>query len=93
MYKLKFIDNQFMKITKIDENTVEGITQCTTSPPLPPPPFYWCVHVGGERGIKHPTKFLKKKGGGLAGFQFLEVVARKQRGDFFQGELQFLHKR
>ena len=78
-----------MKITKIDENTVEGITQCT---PSPPPPFYWCMRVGGGGGIKHPTKFLKKKGG-LAEFQFLEVVARKQRGDFFQRELQFLHKR
>lgn len=49
-----------MKITKIDENTVEGITQCTPPPP-PPPPFYWCMRVGGGGGIKHPTKFLKKK--------------------------------
>ena len=51
-----------MKITKIDENTVEGITQCTPSSP-PPSPFYMCMRVGGGGGIKHPTKFLKKKGG------------------------------
>ena len=58
-----------MKITKIDENTVEGITQCTPSPPLPPP-FYWCMRVGGGGGIKHPTKFLKKKRGAWQNFNF-----------------------
>ena len=58
-----------MKITKIDENTVEGITQCTPSPP-PPFLFYWCMRVGGGGGIKHPTKFLKKKGGAWQNFNF-----------------------
>ena len=39
-----------MKITKIDENTVEGITQCTPSPP-PPPPLSTGVCVWEGEGV------------------------------------------
>ena len=33
------------------------------------------------------------RGGGLTGSQFLEGVARKEKVNFFKGELQFLHKK
>ena len=46
-----------------------------------PSPF--SAGVGGEP----PTKFSKR--GGLTGTQLFEGVARKDGGDFFQGELQF----
>ena len=43
---------------------------------------------GGE--VQPPTKF--SKWGGLTGPQRLEGVAGKERGDLFQGGLQFSHK-
>ena len=42
-------------------------------------------------GVEAPTKFSRK--GGLTRPQLLEGVAGKEGGDFFQGVLQFLHKK
>ena len=51
-----------------------------------PSPFCW-----GGGGVEPPTKYSKR--GGLTRPQLLEGVAGKEGGDFFQGELQFLHKK
>ena len=45
---------------------------------------------GGE--VEPPTKF-SKRGWGLTGPQLLEGVCWERGGDFFQGGLQFSHKR
>ena len=50
-----------------------------------PPPFCW------GRGVEPPPPDFQK-GGSLAGPQFLEWVAGKEGGDFFQG-VQFLDKK
>ena len=54
-----------------------------------PPPFSW-----GERGVVEPLTIFLKRGGGLAGPQFLEGVTGKE-GDFFQdgGVCKFLDKK
>ena len=48
---------------------------------------------GGGGGVAPLTKFAGGGGGGLTGSQFLEGVARKEKVNFFKGELQFLHKK
>ena len=45
---------------------------------------------GGGGGGEPPTKFSKS--GGLAGPKFLERVAGKEEGDFFQGGCSFYIK-
>ena len=52
----------------------------------PPPQFCW-----GEGEVEPPTKFSKR--GDLKGSQFLNEIAGIEGGDFFQGLLQFLHKK
>ena len=48
----------------------------------PPPPFCW--------GVEAPAKFSKR--GGLDRISILRGGCWERGGDFFQGELQFLHK-
>ena len=47
-------------------------------------PFLLKGWEGGGGGIEPPTKF-SKKGGGLAGSQFLEGIAWKEGVAFFEG--------
>ena len=60
-------------------------------------PPYFSVHppaplsAGGGGEVEPPTKYSKR--GIWRGPQLLEGVAGKEWGDFFQGELQFSHKK
>ena len=58
-------------------------------PPYYAPPFLLGVEEGG---VEPPTKFLKR-GGGLGRISILRGGCWVKRGDFFQGVLQFFHKK
>ena len=45
------------------------------------------------RGLSPHNQIFKKGGGGRTGSQFLEDDCWEIGGNFFQGELQFLHKK
>ena len=61
-------------------------------PPYYAPPFLLGVEEGGGGGVEPPTKFLKR-GGGLGRISILRGGCWVKRGDFFQGVLQFFHKK
>ena len=51
------------------------------------PTYTNCAPLFLMRRVELPTKFSKRRGGGgLTGPHLLEGVARKEGGDFFQGE-------
>ena len=69
-----------MILHKCTKNHDHPLIVCT--PPLP----LFCCGVWASYQIF-------KKGGGLTGPLFLEQVAGKEGGDFFQGGLQFFNKK